>query len=40
MNYSIEPFDGHALVALPEGRFLVDTGSPQSFARAGRATFG
>ncbi len=40
MNYAIEPFDGHVLVALPEGRFLVDTGSPQSFARSGRATFG
>ena len=29
MNYAIEAFDGHVLVALPEGHFLVDTGSPE-----------
>ena len=40
MNYAIEAFDGHVLVALPEGRFLIDTGSPLSFARTRRATFG
>ena len=40
MKYAIELFDGHVLVALPEGRFLVDTGSPGSFARSGRITFG
>ena len=40
MEYAIETFDGHVLVALPEGRFLVDTGSPLSFARTGRATLG
>ena len=40
MNYAIEAFDGHVLVALPDGRFLIDTGSPLSFARTGRATFG
>jgi len=40
MNYAIETFNGHVLVALPEGRFPVDTGSPRSFARTGSATFG
>ena len=40
MNYAIELFDGHVLVALPEGRFLIDTGSPLSFARTGRVSFG
>ena len=40
MKYAIELFDGHVLVALPEGRFLIDTGSPLSFARTGRVSFG
>lgn len=29
MDYAIGTFDGHAPVALLEGRFLVDTGSPE-----------
>ena len=36
MDYAIGTFKGHVPVALPEGRFLVDTGSPLSFARTGR----
>ena len=40
MNYATGMFDGHVLAALPEGRFPVDTGSPRSFARTGRATLG
>ena len=30
---------GHLLVDLAEGRFLIDTGSPMSFARSGQITF-
>ncbi len=40
MKCAIGTFDGHVPVALPEGRFPVDTGSPRSFARTGRAAFG
>ena len=29
MEYAIGTFGGHAPAALPEGRFLVDTGSPE-----------
>ena len=36
MNYAIGTFDGRVPVALPEGRFPVDTGSPPCFARIGR----
>ena len=35
MEYATETFDGHVPVALPEGRFPADTGSPPSFARPG-----
>jgi hypothetical protein len=31
---------GHMFIDLPEGRFLVDTGSPASFGDAGTATYG
>lgn len=31
---------GHMFVDLPEGRFIVDTGSPRSFGDAGTATYG
>lgn len=30
---------GHMLANLVEGRFVVDTGSPTSFARGGKITF-
>lgn len=30
---------GHVLANLDEGRFVVDTGSPTSFARGGKITF-
>jgi hypothetical protein len=36
----MKEFDGHMLVNLHQGRFLVDTGSPTSFARGGRVSFG
>ncbi len=35
MNYAIGTFGGRVLVALPEGRFPVDKGSPPDFARPG-----
>ena len=35
-----EEFEGHLIVTLPEGRFLVDTGSPTSFARGRCVSFG
>ena len=31
---------GHLLIDLPEGRFVVDTGSPASFGDSGTATYG
>jgi len=31
---------GHLLIDLPEGRFVVDTGSPASFGDSGKATYG
>jgi len=39
MTYEIEEIDGHVVVGLEEGLFLVDTGSPSSFSRRGRVTF-
>ena len=39
MNYAIGTFGGHVPVALPEGRFPVDTGSPRA-SPGGRAAFG
>ena len=36
MNYATGMFDGHVPVALPEGRFLVDTGSSPGFRPAPR----
>jgi hypothetical protein len=39
-EHEITEFDGHMLVNLQEGRFLIDTGSPTSFARGGRVSFG
>ena len=36
----LQEASGHMLVHLNEGRFLVDTGSPTSFARDGKITFG
>ena len=40
IEYEITEFDGHVLVNLQEGRFLIDTGSPTSFARGGHVSFG
>ena len=40
IEHEITEFDGHMLVNLYEGRFLVDTGSPTSFARGERVSFG
>ena len=39
MNVEVKKESGHLLVDLAEGRFLIDTGSPTSFARDGRVTF-
>lgn len=35
----IQEISGHMFVTLVEGRFIVDTGSPTSFARGGKITF-
>jgi len=40
MTYEIAEFDGHMIIAIDEGRFLVDTGSPTSFARGRLVSFG
>lgn len=40
MKYDINEIDGHVLLNLDEGAFIVDTGSQASFARGGRVSFG
>ena len=40
IEYGVTMIDGHMLVNLQEGHFLVDTGSPTSFARDGHVSFG
>lgn len=40
MKYDINEVDGHVLLNLDEGAFIVDTGSQASFARGGRVSFG
>ena len=40
IEYGVMKLDGHMLVNLQEGRFLIDTGSPTSFARGGHISFG
>ena len=39
MRHNVEFTDGHMLVSLKEGTFLIDTGSPDSFSRSGELTF-
>ena len=40
MKYLLKASDGHRIVSIGENDFLVDTGSPTSFARAGTLRFG
>lgn len=39
MKYKLDCNGGHMFVSMPEGVFLVDTGSPTSFSRSGRLSF-
>ena len=40
MIYHLTTVDGHKVVDLHEGLFLIDTGSPSSFSNGGRISFG
>lgn len=40
MDYKVNVSGGHMILSIPEGVFLVDTGSPQSFSRCECMSFG
>ena len=40
MKYELKLYDGHMMISLVEGIFIIDTGAPTSFSRRGKLSLG